>query len=118
MTGDTAVMSVTAANAESCQWYKSIDGGKSFSPISGALYSSYTTPSVTAENDGWQYYCIVSNGAGSVQSCTFILHVKGEVSVPPTGDNSAPWLWLVIMLMSATAAALALLSPRKRKSKN
>lgn len=73
----TALFSVTASGQTSFsyQWYSN---GVA---ISGATASSYTTPATTAAYNGRQYYVIVTDTAGSLQSSTVILTVN---SSPPT----------------------------------
>jgi len=66
----TATFSVTAAGTAplSYQWLSEAPGASSFTAISGATSSSYTTPATTASGSGTKYEVTVSNSAGSVTS--------------------------------------------------
>ena len=57
-------------------------GGRSFTAISGATSSSYTTPATTAANSGTQYECVVTNSTGSVTSNSATLTVNPTASAP------------------------------------
>lgn len=64
--GQTATFSVTALDADAYQWRMS--DGSDWGNIGGAIHSSYTTPALTAADDGQQYLCVVSNAFGSIVS--------------------------------------------------
>ncbi len=66
LTGHTATLAVTAANATGTQWYRGSSGDTAH-PIAGATSASYTTPALTATTS---YWVRVSNGCGSVDSTT------------------------------------------------
>jgi hypothetical protein len=66
--GGTATFSVTATGAGSYQWVSEAPGGSSFTAITGATSSSYTTPATTLAQSGTQYMCVVSNTGGSTPS--------------------------------------------------
>jgi glucose/arabinose dehydrogenase len=82
--GQTATFSVSASGSPTLtyQWQKNnVD-------IPGANASSYTTPPVTASDNGAQFRCIVSNGAGSATSNAATLTVTANTA--PTGTITAP----------------------------
>ena len=88
------VAAIAYPNA-SYQWRQSINGG-TFTNISGATSSSYTTSATTAANNGTQYECVVSNTSGSVTSYAAVLTVnvvpsitKQPVSVTTTAGAMA-----------------------------
>ncbi len=85
--GQTAAFSVSASGTSplSYQWSKSINAGSSFSNISGANSSSYTTPATALSDDETQLRVVVSNGVGNVTSNSATLTVTAAV---PT--NQAP----------------------------
>ncbi len=64
--GVTTTFTTTATGdpTPTFQWQLSTDGGTTWSNISGATSSSYTTPTTTASENGNQYQAIVSNPAG------------------------------------------------------
>ena len=63
--GSTATFSVTASGGGlSYQWSSAPSGSSTFTAISGATASSYTTPATTLAQSGTQYICMVSNNAG------------------------------------------------------
>ncbi len=64
--GTTTTFTTTATGdpTPTFQWQLSTDGGTTWSNITGATSSSYTTPTTTASENGNQYQAIVSNDAG------------------------------------------------------
>lgn len=110
--GSTATMTVSAQGTGELayQWYISYDGGKTFEAINGATQPSYTTSAVTTENNGYQYYCLVTNLYGETKSPVFTLSVLEPAVLPQTGDNSSMALWL--MLMGLAGAGMYLLRKR------
>ena len=71
--GGTADFSVTASLSDgdsadiNYQWQLSLDDGNNFSSISGANTRTYTTPTLTAQFDEYQYRCLIS-AAGAVNT--------------------------------------------------
>jgi hypothetical protein len=79
--GATATFSVTATGTGlSYQWSSAPSGSSTFTAISGATGSSYTTPATTVAQSGTQYMCAVSNGNGSVNSSAATLTVTEGAS--------------------------------------
>jgi hypothetical protein len=79
--GITATFSVSATGGTlSYQWSSAPSGSSTFTAISGATGSSYTTPATTLAQSGTQYMCAVSNGNGSVNSSAATLTVTGGAS--------------------------------------
>ena len=77
--GQTATFSVSALGAGlSYQWQSEALGAGSFSPISGATSSTYTTPAATLTNNGTQYECVVTNAQGSITSSAATLTVLAQ----------------------------------------
>ncbi|MBQ3132035.1 MAG: immunoglobulin domain-containing protein [Clostridia bacterium] len=99
--GSVASMNVRASNASSYQWYIDRNDGKGFVPISGATAAEYITSPVEAENNGYRYFCRVSNAYGSVDSAVFTLSVLA-MNIPKTGDAS---MLLPILIALGAAAA-------------
>jgi len=64
--GETATFSVTATGADGYQWQ--LNDGSGWADIDLATDPDYTTPTLTAADDGNQYRCIVWNAYGSVES--------------------------------------------------
>ncbi|MDR3370964.1 YCF48-related protein [Rhodoferax sp.] len=83
----TFSVSVSGTSPISYAWQISTDNGQTWTPIAGAIASSYTTPAVAAVDDGTQYRAVVSNGAGTVTSAAAILHVNTTC----TGANGTGW---------------------------
>jgi YVTN family beta-propeller protein len=82
--GATAAFSVTATGGGlSYQWASEASGGSSFTAITGATSSSYTTPATTLAQSGTQYMCVVTNSVGSTPSNAATLTVT---NAPPTAD--------------------------------
>ena len=88
--GQTASFTVTATGENpTYQWSQSTDQGKSWTEISGATGSTYTTAATTTSMSGYQYRCVVSNSAGSVTSSAATLTVNAA-TVPVTGVSLTP----------------------------
>jgi FG-GAP-like repeat len=97
--GGNAAFSVTATGtALTYQWQVSSNGGVSWTNVSNTLpYGGATTAALAVTNatvalNGLRYRCVVSNGAGSVQSNAAILTVSAPTKHPPTdfdGDRKA-----------------------------
>ncbi len=90
---ETASFSVTASNASSYQWYKSLNAG-TYSIVTGATSSTYSF-TVSAAMNNTRYQCIVSNVSGNVTSTGALLtvHSLTQVSNPTdvtTCINSGP----------------------------
>lgn len=76
----------TGNPAPTYQWQRSTNGGGTWSNISGATSSSYTTPSLQLINDGNQYRCVATNTEGSDTSNVATLTV-GSAAVPSFSDQ-------------------------------
>ncbi len=92
--GGTAQFTVAASLSDgdnsdiTYQWQLSLDDGNNFSSISGATSATYTTPTLTAQFDEYQYRCQISAaGATSVNSNAAVLQVE-TVSVSVTANPS------------------------------
>ncbi len=72
--GETATVSLTAVgNNLSYQWYRSTDGGISFSEVFGATEASYSFSVTNSSQNGWQFKCFCSNGCDVVSSASATL---------------------------------------------
>lgn len=91
--------------ARGANWYKwQVNRGNGWESILGATASAYVTPMVAAENNGYQYRCVVGNGAGSVISPIFTLQVTNATGIPKTGDQSGATLALALLALLAAGA--------------
>jgi hypothetical protein len=82
----SAILSVNVSGmpAFRYQWYLASPDALSAVPIAGATASSYTTPAVSAGDNGDQYYVIVTDACGTqLTSSTATITVTG-ILVPPT----------------------------------
>ena len=95
---NTATFTVAATGENlSYQWSQSTDQGESWTEISGATGSTYTTVATTTSMSGYQYRCVVSNSAGSVTSEVATLTVNEPApttytitaDVTPSGAGTA-----------------------------
>jgi hypothetical protein len=69
--GDTQTFSVTASGTSvKYQWQKSLNSGVSWSPISNATNSSYTTPPEVLSDNGAEFRCVVTVACGGGSSAT------------------------------------------------
>lgn len=79
VSGTEVSFSVTVSGAGvTYQWYQKDNSFASAQPISGATSNTYTIAgsSVLSTLSGSQYYCVITNGAGSVTSNTATLTVS------------------------------------------
>lgn len=91
--------------ARGANWYKwQVNRGNGWESILGATASAYVTPMIAAENNGYQYRCVVGNGAGSVISPIFTLQVTNATGIPKTGDQSGATLALALLALLAAGA--------------
>ena len=81
--GGTADFSITAAISDgdtsdiSYLWQVSLDDGNNWSGLTGATSSTYTTPTLSAQFDEYQYRCLISAaGATNVFSNAATLQVE------------------------------------------
>ena len=82
-TGATATFTVAASGGNlSYQWSSAPSGSSTFTAITGATASSYTTPATTLAQTGTQFMCTVTNSAGSAPSNAATLTVVA--SLPTT----------------------------------
>lgn len=115
--GSTATLSVQAQNATGYQWYVDRGDGNGWQPVRGANAASYTTSAVTMANDGYRYYCVITDAGGTANSPIFTLHVIEQPDIPATGDSAMPGLWAgLIPLAGMGLAASVVLGRRKRHS--
>lgn len=82
----TATFTVVAVGTPSptYQWQRSTNGGASFSDISGATASSYTTPATTVSDSGGQYRVVVSNTTPSTATSQAVVLTVAPTPVAPT----------------------------------
>lgn len=110
--GQTASMSVVAENGTDYQWFVDRNDGKGFVAIHGAENEGYTTTPTKKENEGYRYFCRVTNIDGFVDSPIFTLHVVQLDSLPETGDHSN-WVYWMIMAVACTAAVFLLVHKQR-----
>jgi len=79
-TQSTASFSLAASGtpAPSYQWMQMASGAGSFTAISTATSAAYTTPALTAADNGTQFECVVTNAAGPVTSNVVTLTVSTD----------------------------------------
>lgn len=77
--GATATFSVTVSNAESYQWESQTSPEDEWLAVEGATESEYTTPALTADDNGVSYRCVATGPGGSVTSESATLTVVSPV---------------------------------------
>ena len=84
--GENATFSVAATGSGTLtyQWQQSTDNGSTWTDISGATSSSYTTQAATTDMNGYQYRCKVTGTGGEATSNAATLTVTAA-TVPVTG---------------------------------
>ncbi|MBZ5675069.1 MAG: immunoglobulin domain-containing protein [Acidobacteriia bacterium] len=80
LVGQTATFSVTASGTGLSYQWQSMPSGGSFSNISGATSSTYTTPLAALADNGTQFRCVVTNGQGSATSNAATLSVSNATA--------------------------------------
>ena len=78
----TFTAAATGNPAPSYQWQTSLDGGATFSNITGATNPSYATPTTTLADNGKRYRVVASNSQGSVSSAAATLSVNAALAAP------------------------------------
>ena len=110
--GSQGVFTVEAAGREplTYQWYINRNDGSGWVHPANGAQSQYISAPVTLTNDGYRYYCRVTDATGvHVDSEIVILTV---VTLPQTGDSSHP-VWMIVLVLLA-ATGLILIHLRKR----
>ena len=80
--GERAVFEVTATGTDlTYQWKINRNDGKGFVNITGADSASYTSGITDTDCNGFQYYCVISNAAGTVTTDTVTLTVTVEYEI-------------------------------------
>jgi large repetitive protein len=76
--GQTATFTASASGTPTPtgQWQQSTDGGVTFTNIAGATSMTYTTPSTTASQNGYQYQAVFSNSVSKATTTVAILTVR------------------------------------------
>lgn len=112
--GGTVTLGVLARNARFYQWY--VNDGSGFKAIPGATDADCTLSDLTAQHDGYRYYCVVTNAYGTVTSPVFTLDIPSTpvpATPPKTGDSMPLALCALLALLSL--AALTALAARRRR---
>ena len=80
--GERAVFEVAATGTDlKYQWKINRNDGNGFVDISGANSASYTSGVTDTDCNGFQYYCVISNAAGSVTTDTVTLTVTVQYEI-------------------------------------
>ena len=88
-TGERAVFEVAATGTDlKYQWKINRNDGNGFVNISGADSASYTSGITDTACNGFQYYCVISNVAGTVTTDTVTLTVTVEYDILDGADSS------------------------------
>ena len=77
--GETATFTVVATDATSYQWQ--LDSGAGFANVEGATSPSYTTATLTTDEDGDEYRCVVTGPGGSTTTNVAVLSVLTPVAL-------------------------------------
>jgi hypothetical protein len=82
--GATATFTAAASGnpAPTVQWQLSTNSGSSWSNISGATSTSYTTAATTTANSGYEYRAVFTNSVSSATSSAATLTVKSSAVAP------------------------------------
>ena len=112
--GGTVTLSVSARNARFYQWY--VNDGSGFKAIPGATDADCTLSDLTAQHDGYRYYCVVTNAYGTVTSPVFTLDIPSTPvpATPPRTGDSTPLALYALLALLALATLTALTTARRR----
>ncbi len=113
--GGTVTLGVSARNARFYQWY--VNDGSGFKAIPGATDADCTLSDLTAQHDGYRYYCVVTNAYGTVTSPVFTLDIPSTPSpaTPPKTGDSMPLALCALLALLSLAALAALTTARRRR---
>ncbi|MDO5111610.1 MAG: InlB B-repeat-containing protein [Clostridia bacterium] len=90
--GLPAVFSLAAGTGLSYQWQLSTDDGASWAAIGGATAYAYTTAATTAEQNGDQYRCVITDAHGlcaTSNAATLRVHPAPAVYITPSSPRIA-----------------------------
>ncbi len=91
--GTTVTLTASASGepVPSVQWQRSTDGGTSFADILNATSASYTTPALTAADDGNQYQAIFTNSTDDATTAAATITVTSAptVTIDPASQTVA-----------------------------
>lgn len=112
--GGTVTLSVSARNARFYQWY--VNDGSGFKAIPGATDADCTLSDLTAQHDGYRYYCVVTNAYGTVTSPVFTLDIPSTPvpATPPQTGDATPLALYALLALLALASLAALTTARRR----
>ena len=112
--GGTVTLSVSARNARFYQWY--VNDGSGFKAIPGATDADCTLSDLTAQHDGYRYYCVVTNAYGTVTSPVFTLDIPSTPvpATPPKTGDSTPLALYALLALLALASLTALTTARRQ----
>ena len=85
--GNTAKFTVVGSGSNlTYQWQQSTNSGSTWTNIQNATTASYTTPATTEIMNGYQYRCVITNNAGSVNSnaATLTVYYPPKVATHPS----------------------------------
>ena len=113
--GSTASFTVGASGGNlTYQWESAPSGSSTFTAISGATSSSYTTPAEGLGASGTQYECVVGNNLGSATSSVATLtvqtaasYVSGE-SLGTLRNNFSGWVGMSVTVGGTPLTVTAL----------
>jgi len=87
--GEKAVFEVAATGTDlKYQWKINRNDGNGFVNIKNADSASYTSGVTDTDCNGFQYYCVISNAAGSVTTDTVTLTVTVQYDILDGADSS------------------------------
>lgn len=89
LSGTTATFTAAATGypAPTVAWQKSTDGGTTFTPISGATSTTYTTPILAAADNASRFRAVFTNSAGNATTQAVILTVPAVAVSASTGSG-------------------------------
>ena len=97
-----------------CSGRSKLDGGLSFSPVSGATSDALTLSSVTLSENGNEYEAVFTNGSGTATTTPAVLTVTSpppppppttSVNVPSSGATVSSGTWLAASAQSPVGIA-------------
>jgi autotransporter-associated beta strand protein len=90
VTGGASALFTAAASGDptpTVQWQVSVNGGTSFSPISGATSTTLAVTGVTSAYNGYEYEAVFTNSIGSATSNPATLTFPSQTNILQYRDN-------------------------------
>ena len=105
--GETVTLKLDAApDADAFRWFVDRNDGEGFVAIEDVSGAEYTTPALSEDDNGCNYYCLVMAGTEVQFSPLFTLRVGSVAAMQPGRGNGNQLMMFVIALILAVAGMM------------